>query len=144
MEFIWNNESQRLQGIDKQARHCISIKRISKDIRNESVVFAVSFYSLEALPHSTHIDIQQLMHEFEYIFQDPRQLPSLREIDHHINLKEGPLVNVRLYHYAYFQKAEIKKKSQQNVKVRTNKAAQALFHPLFYWSRRKMEPGGFV
>ena len=56
------------------------------------------------------------MHEFECIFQEPKHLPPLREIDHHINLKEGPPVNVRPYRYAYFQKAEIEKQVNEMLK----------------------------
>ncbi|KAH9802372.1 hypothetical protein KPL71_001357 [Citrus sinensis] len=55
-------------------------------------------------------DMQQLLSEFEDVFQEPSKLPPLREIDHHIPLKKGTQpINVRPYRYAYFQKAEIEK-----------------------------------
>ena len=54
--------------------------------------------------------MQQILGEFEDVFQEPFKLPPLREIDHHIPLKEGTQpINVRPYRYAYFQKAEIEK-----------------------------------
>ena len=61
--------------------------------------FSLCLQSLShsSLPQSQH-DLQQLLHEFEDIFQESRKLPPIREIDHHINMKEGiELVNVRPY-----------------------------------------------
>lgn len=58
-----------------------------------------------------HPDMKQLLEKFSDLFQEPTQLPPTREIDHHINLKEGTEpINVRPYRYAYFQKAEIENK----------------------------------
>ena len=63
-----------------------------------------------SLLQSQH-DLQQLLHDFEDIFQEPR-LPPIREIDHHINPKKGiEPINVRPYRYAYFHNAEIENRS---------------------------------
>ena len=62
--------------------------------------------------------MQQILGEFEDVFQEPFKLPPLREIDHHIPLKEGTQpINVRPYRYAYFQKAEIEKQVQAMLDV---------------------------
>ena len=48
-------------------------------------------------------DMQQILSEFEDVFQEPSKLPPLQEIDHYIPLKEGTQpINVRPYRYAYF------------------------------------------
>lgn len=55
-------------------------------------------------------DIQQLLQDFRDIFQESKQIPSVREIDHHINLKEGTeSISVRPYKYAFFFLKEKKK-----------------------------------
>lgn len=47
-----------------------------------------------------------------------KQLPPGRELDHHINLKEGTEpINVWPYRYAYFQKAEIEKQVHNMLKL---------------------------
>lgn len=54
--------------------------------------------------------MQNLLKQYTTLFQEPTQLPHSREIDHCITLNKGiELVNVRPYHYAYFQKDEIEK-----------------------------------
>ena len=54
--------------------------------------------------------MQQLLSEFEDVVQEPSKLPPLREIDHHIPLKEETQpINVRPCRYAYFQKEKIEK-----------------------------------
>ena len=58
------------------------------------------------------------MQDFEDIIQEPKHLLPIREIDHHINLKEGTeAINVRPYMYAYFQKAEIEKQVHDMLKL---------------------------
>ena len=59
-----------------------------------------------------------MLQEFEDIYQEPKQFPPEREIDHHINLKKGiEPINVRPYKYAYFQKAEIEKQVHDMLKL---------------------------
>lgn len=54
--------------------------------------------------------IQALLARYQDLFREPNQLPPTREIDYHINLKDGvELVNVLPYRYAYIQKIEIEK-----------------------------------
>ena len=73
---------------------------------------------MEEVPQGIQPEMQQLLQEFEDIYQEPKQLPSEREIDHHINLKEGTEpINVRPYRYAYFQKAEIEKQVHDMLKL---------------------------
>ena len=60
------------------------------------------------------VDLQQLLKDYEEIFQEPTKLQTSRGIDHCIPLKEGTEhVNVRPYRYTYFQKAEIDKQVEE-------------------------------
>ncbi|KAJ8749838.1 hypothetical protein K2173_013241 [Erythroxylum novogranatense] len=94
MDFQWNGQHHHLKGIDNQPIQSYSLKDMTKELRHSSSIFAICF----------------LLHQFADIYQQPNQLPPEREINHHINLKEGTdPINVRPYRYAYFQKAEIEK-----------------------------------
>ncbi|RVW68732.1 Transposon Tf2-2 polyprotein [Vitis vinifera] len=70
MDFNWENQARRLQGIQGPIQ-ATSLETIAKEHRQG---------------------------EFEDVFQEPFKLPPLREIDHHIPLKEGTQpINVRPY-----------------------------------------------
>ncbi|GKE97260.1 hypothetical protein Tco_1582115 [Tanacetum coccineum] len=58
----------------------------------------------------THTAIEQLLTQFETLFQVPTTLPSHRNIDHHIHLYPNtkPVI-VYPYHYSHYQKGEMEK-----------------------------------
>ena len=110
MEFQWANKPRLLQGSSAQILQQASLEAISKDMRHTSSIFAICLQPTAA-PHQTiQPDMQTLIEAFTAIFEEPQQLPPVREIDHCIPLKDGmEPTNVRPYRYAYFQKAEIEK-----------------------------------
>ena len=62
--------------------------------------------------------MQTLIEDFAAIFEEPQQLPPVREVNHCISLKEGTEpTNVHPYRYAYFQKAEIEKQVLDMLKL---------------------------
>ena len=119
MEFRWNNQIQKLQGIDAHHIQPASLKDVSKELRQGKSMFAICLQTkAELLVNRVESEMQQLLKDFKDIFQTPEQLPLIREIDHTITLKKGTgPVNVRPYMYAYFQKAEIKKQVQNTLKL---------------------------
>ncbi|XP_020241395.1 uncharacterized protein LOC109819859 [Asparagus officinalis] len=119
MEFQWDNKNQKLEGIDTHSIQPATMKAITKEARHGGSMFAVS---LQPTSDSTSLSVEpemsQLLQKFDDVFQEPTQLPPTREVDHHINLKEGTEpINVRPYRYAYFQKAEIEKQVQDMIKL---------------------------
>ncbi|KAL5579876.1 hypothetical protein UlMin_012318 [Ulmus minor] len=87
-----------------------SLEAISKDIRHTSSIFAIYLQPTATLYQTIQPDMQTLIEAFTAIFQEPQQLPPVREIEHCIPLKEGTEpTNVCPYRYAYFQKAKIEK-----------------------------------
>ncbi|KAF7833242.1 Transposon Ty3-G Gag-Pol polyprotein [Senna tora] len=55
-------------------------------------------------------EIMDLLQKFSAVFEEPKQLPLRREVDHKIVLNPGSKpVSVRPYRYPYFQKAEIER-----------------------------------
>jgi hypothetical protein len=68
------------------------------------LLFAIYLQTNEKVTWAdTNPDIQQILKDYTNVFKEPTTLPPLRDIDHHINLKEGTKpINVRLYRYALF------------------------------------------
>ena len=71
--------------------------------------------------------MQILLKDFEDIFQEPKQLPPAREIDHHIILKGADPVNVRPYRYTYFQKAKIETQVHDMLKLGLTRSSTGPF-----------------
>ncbi|XP_015381784.1 uncharacterized protein LOC107175001 [Citrus sinensis] len=111
MEFDWGNQRRHLEGISPQSLQTASLTEISKEIRQGNEAFPICLHTkLEKALRAVPADMQQLLKDYEEIFQEPTKLPPSRGIDHCIPLKKGTEpVNVRPYCYAYFQKAEIEK-----------------------------------
>uniref|UniRef100_A0A6N2MMB5 Integrase catalytic domain-containing protein n=1 Tax=Salix viminalis TaxID=40686 RepID=A0A6N2MMB5_SALVM len=115
MEFNWANQARRLQGIQKPIQ-ATSFETIAKEHRQGQMVFAIYIQTLSMF--WLQPDMQQLLSEFDDVFQEPTQLPPLREIDHHIPLQKGTQsINVRPYRYAHFQKEKIEKQVQAMLDV---------------------------
>ncbi|KAH9648537.1 hypothetical protein KPL70_025625 [Citrus sinensis] len=115
MDFTWENKSCRLQGIGPQSIQTASLTKITKELRQGQSGFAICFHvNVEDSLNTTTPNMQDLLKEYNTLFQEPTKLPPRREIDHNITLIEGTEpVNVRPYRYAYFQKAEIEKQVQE-------------------------------
>ena len=128
MDFNWENQARRLQGIQGPIQ-ATSLETIAKEHRQGHMVFTVYVQTVEGSSwDGTQPDMQQILGEFEDVFQEPFKLPPLREIDHHIPLKEGTQpINVRPYRYAYFQKEEIEKQVQAMLDVGIIRPSTSLY-----------------
>lgn len=113
MNFNWNNKPRHLQGLNPQSLQTPLVAKVNKEIRLGHEAFAICFH-LKLEEATSPATMQELLKNYEELFQEPTQLPPKREIDHSITLKEGTEpINVRPYHYAHFQKAEIEKQVQE-------------------------------
>ncbi|KAA8519438.1 hypothetical protein F0562_013687 [Nyssa sinensis] len=85
MEFIWDNQVCKLQGIGEQAIQEATLKEITKDCRRDHALFAVSFLpnteaaSQEGTYDVKQQDLLQVLHEYEDVFQEPLCVPPVRE-----------------------------------------------------------------
>ena len=82
-------------------------------------MFAICLQSIEEVSrYGMPTNIQRILEAYTNVFEEPKKLPPIRDVDHCIPLKEGTEpVNVRPYRYAYFQKAEIEKQVLDMLKV---------------------------
>lgn len=80
-----------------------------------SAFFHISITNLLSTPSppptsSFYPAITELITQYSHLFQQPSTLPPPRPIAHQIHLLPNTLpVNIRLYRYPHFQKAEIEK-----------------------------------
>ena len=114
MEFMWENQTKKLVGIDRQHIQAASIEELTKEIRPSHAQFALCLQVAHTEPQQNiHSSMREILQEFSDLFTEPSSLPPTREVDHSIALKEGTEpINVRPYRYAHYQKKEIEKQIQ--------------------------------
>ena len=110
MKFIMDGQVHILQGDPNLHRQMVNSNNIDKDTFVGSVLMA-ELYFLEdvqdpihnALAHASLAD--NLQARFQQVFQEPRELPPPRDIDHAITLVPNtPVVNQRPYRHSYDKK----------------------------------------
>lgn len=109
MDFIWEQQPKKLQGIEIPPIQDTTLQGFTKDFRQRHAVFAL-YFQLEGQQNNEELssDMQALLEEYSDVFAAPTTLPPAREIDHKIPLKdETEAINERPYRKAYFQKTEI-------------------------------------
>ena len=115
MKFIVDGQVHVLRGDPNLHRQMVDCNNIDKDIFVGSVYMA-EVYLLEGVQDEVHDALahttwtEKLQDQFNFVFQEPEELPPYREIDHAITLLPNALVvNQRPYRYSYDQKNEIEK-----------------------------------
>ncbi|XP_019052082.1 PREDICTED: uncharacterized protein LOC109114217 [Nelumbo nucifera] len=89
MDFKWENQAHRLQGIQKGLQ-ATSLKITTEEHHQGQMVFAIYAQAIEAFQwDDVPTYMLQLLRACEDIFRKPTKLPPLREIKHHIPLKKG-------------------------------------------------------
>ncbi|XP_025607666.1 uncharacterized protein [Arachis hypogaea] len=113
MEFVVHDLKVKLQGERLLQSEGLSSRMLQKLVTNEVIT---TFYHLRMIEGETNskptasVDIQQLLEEFQQVFEEPTRLPPTREIDHKIELILGAQpIKVRPYKYLQFQKEEMER-----------------------------------
>ena len=111
LKVNWQGKRVVLKGDPELCLGVSSLKSIRKTIQEEGHALMIQFCKLgtnEQNPIGAPAEVQQVLQEFQDIFQAPSGLPPSRKHDHGITLKEGvPIPNLRPYKYPHYQKAEI-------------------------------------
>lgn len=113
VEFQHLKETVRLQGISTAVGHCaeISMEQLSGMAKSGSIMYAVQLSNTKSESQSAVPEcIQQIIQEYQAVFDEPEGLPPRRNCDHKIPLVEGAQpVNLRPYRYNPELKNEIEK-----------------------------------
>lgn len=130
MSFPLNGKRIQLLGISNDLSTCkpISVPKHKGLLRRKAVFHTVELRRIpmcttsaelctiqEAstmIPDQDNVPllVQQLIQQYSHLFQEPTELPPLRDDDHHIPLIPGAQpVNIRPYRYSPQQKTEIEK-----------------------------------
>jgi len=95
--------SGKLKGLlrRKAITHCVELRHIQESSADHSVLEISSADIVEISPSGVHEPIQKLVHQFDTLFQEPTELPPLRQDDHHIPLMpRAQPENIRPYRYS--------------------------------------------
>ena len=131
MSFCIEGEKVHIKGNHKLARTLVTPKALKK----ESEIEAMSqVWGMEGATQSSPnqsgnnrelaeltleqtTDLDRVLREYEGGFEEPKQLPPSRAIDHKIPIKAGvDHINVRPYRYPYLLKSEIEKQVEEMMK----------------------------
>lgn len=87
---------------------------VQKEQKKGNQVLLAHLFNLEVEGRKeeapVHLSLLPLLEKYSALFQEPVELPPVRDIDHIIPLKdEGQVVKLRPYRFSFFQKLEIEK-----------------------------------
>lgn len=107
-----------LQGITPKLK-MVKSSSLQKSTRDNVQLFIIRVSSLEEIEEKQlgqkPLEVQQVLQDYEAVFQEPKGLPPFREyFNHHIPLKEGAdPINSRPYRYSLVQKDVIEQMVQE-------------------------------
>ncbi|GKA27344.1 putative mitochondrial protein, partial [Tanacetum coccineum] len=148
MSFNMDGDRILIKGDPSLNRSLVSLKSISRSLKLEKNSFLVELKCLGELQEArlpTNEAINDLLKEFEDIFQLPEGLPPIRAQDHAINLCEGKgPISVRPYRYPHAQKGQIEKLVAEMLHAGIIQPSVSLFSSPVLLVKKKMGVGGFV
>ncbi|KAH9650018.1 hypothetical protein KPL70_026202 [Citrus sinensis] len=117
MKFMVGNESVTLRGDLSLGKTLVSLKAMMRTIKHEGAGILVECNQFEGLCEvspEVPTDLNQVLAEYELVFNMPMGLPPTRGHEHSILLKDGSQpVSVRPYRYPHAQKDEIERLIQE-------------------------------
>ncbi|KAL5727540.1 hypothetical protein ACHQM5_000724 [Ranunculus cassubicifolius] len=144
MEFQHNNHTVQLRGDTVPAKaKLMSLQAAQRMVDHHpmtvmglltSISDARGTVDREVTPPA----INELLSEFQDVFQEPHELPPSRSIDHTIQLKEGNNpTQIRPYRYPQFQKSEIERQVQKFLEAGLIQPSQSPFNSPSILVRKK-------
>ncbi|XP_061350311.1 uncharacterized protein LOC133295488 [Gastrolobium bilobum] len=151
MSFTHSNSTITLHGDYSISPTQISNAQLHKLVSQDSV--SSYFMCLDSTdttntPKPSHLPpppIQQLLTQFQDIFNTPQSLPLDRNTNHHINLiPHSKPIQVRPYRYPHFLKTEIENMVSEMLNTGVIRPSQSPFSSPVLLVKKKMAHGGFV
>ncbi|XP_052203652.1 uncharacterized protein LOC127808947 [Diospyros lotus] len=112
MRFKVGDTAITLHGDPSLSKTLVTMKSMMKAFRKggEGVLLELGCLTAEAVEVDIPDSLQEVLSDFEAVFEEPRGLPPHRRRDHTITLQPGvPPVSVRPYRYPHLLKIEIEK-----------------------------------
>lgn len=118
MEFMLGGKQIKIQGEDMMAAAPLKGKTLNKLMRGDSISGCFQLQVVEiwdpGLKHLRESQINEeasaVLQQYKGVFDEPKILPLVQEIDHRIPLDPGAKpISVRPYRYPQFQKSEIER-----------------------------------
>lgn len=157
MEFTWGNGTIKLKSGNEKLPKEVGLKTITRIWSKGAQCYAIRVQpstppNAKESKHQeikesgmNHPDIDQIITEYSFIFDEPQGLPPERNFDHRIPLKdESQPVNVRPYRYAHFQKEEIERQVQEMLHKGLIRPSNNPFSSPILLVKKKTEHGDFV
>ncbi|XP_023757803.1 uncharacterized protein LOC111906273 [Lactuca sativa] len=115
IEFEVGGQMVRLKGEAALGKSRVTLRTLERELKREGAGMVVEFCNTETEMHSeVPLLLTQILHKFKCIFQEPKELPPRRHLEHQIVLKDGtPPVSVRPYRYPHYQKDKIERLIQE-------------------------------
>jgi hypothetical protein len=120
MRFFYQDRRITLTGVKECTSTCLPVKstKLTGLLRHGKVAQLVHLSALQEgnlQPVDTMpVNIAQMVQQYDFLFQDPKQLPPSRPFDHSIPLIKGVQpVNVKPYRYSPTQKDEIERQVKE-------------------------------
>lgn len=115
MRFKINDVTVTLQGDQKLTNSAVSLQTLWKAIRDDGEGVVVELGAMESINDQAEhglvaTELEGLVQQFDYVFEEPTGLPPSRGKEHAIVLKSGTEpVSVRPFRYPHAQKEEIER-----------------------------------
>ena len=123
MEFIWNEHKVVLRGMKQQGLQLVKRKKMQRILQKPEQIMTAQLCLIKVVQNpsseplslyaitaeiggdqvSSSVELEQLLNDYDDVFQEPSGLPPERLHDHKIILKKGTKpINVRPYRYPVF------------------------------------------
>jgi hypothetical protein len=138
MQFSFLNKTIQLQGMHQGPSLCLeeasSLKLSRVDSRGVWLQLVSTVVTNDVADSYQQSLIQELLQQFEDVFQEPKGLPPPRSHDHAIPLQEGVQpVSVRPYRYPFYQKEEIEKIVKDLLQIGVIRPSRSPFSSQYCW-----------
>ena len=110
MRFLYEGQQILLRGVQSKGPSFQEGDEFFKNSPKKGLVLQVMMLDSPQDQPQTNSALKELLQQFNFVFNTPKELPPSRGHEHQIVLKEGTQpINVRPYRYPFYQKNEIEK-----------------------------------
>lgn len=145
MEFEVNGRIARIEGDKSLGKSLISLKAMATTLSKDPYGYLIELSNTEYQvipPDPVPLFLQDILSQFECIFQEPTGLPPPRAMEYKIITKEGTTpVSVRPYRYPHYQKGEIERMIKEMLQAKVIQPSNSPYSSPVILVKKKMALG---